>query len=99
MDTLRGHAEFLSSLGGIFFWKGWKTGDKLKKGCFCHWESPSRISFWKKWKKGIRRQTQKRMRLTLGKFGWDFTRGKVKKGKNSLILYSAQKVLVGFHPG
>ena len=98
MDTLRGHAEFLSSLGGIFFWKEWKTGDKLKKGCFCHWESPSRISFWKKWKKGIRRQTQKRMRLTLGKFGWDFTRGKQATNAKK-DAFNAWKVLVGLYPG
>ena len=98
MDTLRGHAEFLSSLGGIFFWKEWKTGDKLKKGCFCHWESPSRISFWKKWKKGIRRQTQKRMRLTLGKFGWDFTRGKQATNSRK-AAFNAWKVRVGLYPG
>lgn len=46
-----------------------------------------------------RRQTQKRMRLMLGKSQWDFTRGKVKKGKNSPAFRSARKVRAGFHLG
>ena len=39
------------------------------------------------------------MRLMLGKFRWDFTLGKVKKGKNSPAFCSARKVRAGFHPG
>ena len=35
----------------------------------------------------------------LGKFRWDFTLGKVKKGKNSPAFCSARKVRAGFHPG
>lgn len=71
-----------------------KTGDKLKK---CH--------FWYLKSSGgtlpgvNRRQTQERMRLMLGKSQWDFTRGKVKKGKNSPAFRSARKVRAGFHPG
>ena len=35
----------------------------------------------------------------LGEFGWDFTRVKVKKGKNSPVFHSARKVRVGLYLG
>ena len=49
--------------------------------------------------RGKQATNAKRMRLLLEKFRWDFTLGKVKKGKNSPAFCSARKVRAGFHPG